>query len=90
MTKIKITLLPGSYVFFICYLAASQPTLGHYHLPDFHQCVIQFRQERHQEPHKKVGSLNLDECLVVVKPVTFQFHHNVSTKKPTLPKGHFR
>ena len=47
MTKIKITLLPGTNIFFICYLAASQPTLGHYHLSDVNQCVIQFRPERH-------------------------------------------
>ena len=80
MTKIKITPLPGTNIFFICYLAASQLTLGHYHLPNVNQYVIQFRPEHHQEPHDRVGSLNLAKSLVGVEPVTFQFYHNASTK----------
>ena len=55
--------------FFNCYLAASQPTLGHYQGDSLTNLMLitalqPFRPEGHWEPHKEVGSLSLAKNLV--------------------------
>ena len=77
-------------IFFVfnCYLAAPQPTLGHYRggsltHPMLITCVLHIWPEGHREPRNKVGSLSPVERLVGFEPGTFRFW-----SKPLNPLGH--
>ena len=63
---------------FNCYLAAPQPTLGHYRGSSLTQLmlitfVLHIRPEGHHEVNNEVGSLRLPQRLVGVELGTFQF-----------------
>ena len=61
---------------FNCYLAAPQPTLGHYQGYSLNHLILitvlfTFRTKGYCEPHNKVGYLSPTNCLVWFKPRTF-------------------
>ena len=65
-------------IFFICYLAAPRPPLGHYHgcsptRPMVITCVFRIRPEGHRGPCSVVGSLSPAGCLVGFEARTFRF-----------------
>ena len=71
-------------MFFLCYLAARRPTLGHYQGDNLTVSMLitalfKFRSQGHQEPHNKVDFQSLVEQLVGSEPKTFQFYHNTLT-----------
>ena len=64
--------------FFNCYLAAPQPTLGHYQggsltHPMLITCILHIWPEGQQESHSEVGSLSPSEHLVGFEPGTLRF-----------------
>ena len=68
---------------FISFLAAPQPTLGHYwgdNLTHPMLIIALFSLNwSHLEPCNKVGFLSLDECLVGFKLGSSQIYHNTLT-----------
>ena len=64
--------------FFNCYLAAPQPTLGHYQggsltHPMLITCILHIWPEGQRESHSEVGSLSPSEHLVGFEPGTLRF-----------------
>ena len=65
-------------IFFNCYLAVPQQTLGHSQgdsltNPMFITAFVQVRPKGHWKPCNKVGSLSPAKRLVGFEPGTFQF-----------------
>ena len=66
------------YIFFYCYLAVPQPTLGHSQgdsltNPMLITTSVLIRPEGHWEPRNEVGSLSPAERLAGFEPGTFRF-----------------
>lgn len=62
--------------FFICYLAASLPTLGQYLGDNLNQCQSvssKFQSQGHQAPHNEIGSLSQAKRQVEFDLETLQF-----------------
>ena len=83
--------LPFIRIFFICYLAAPQPTLGllsrgQDHSPNVNYCVLStFNMKAIRNHENEVGSLSPAKHLVGFEPGTLQFFHKTLTQKATLP-----